>query len=68
MTNKHSNTVTLHALYRGMEMAVALIDQYGDAFWPVFERLEAEINERESRTERLGRFRQLTSNFEKTLS
>ena len=51
-----------------METAVALVDKYGEAYWPVFERLEAEINERESRAERLGRFRQLTANFDERRS
>ena len=64
---KFSSGVTLHALYRGMETAIALIDNYGDDYWPIFERLEAEINERESRAERLGRFRQLTANIEETM-
>ena len=57
-------TVPLHALYRGMETAISLLDKYGDAYWPVFERLETEINERESRAERLTKFRHLTGNFE----
>ena len=59
-------TVPLHALYRGMETAISLLDKYGDAYWPVFERLETEINERESRAERLTKFRRLTGNFEET--
>lgn len=57
-TGKGSSLVSLHALYRGMESAVALVDKYGDAYWPVFARLEAEINERESRATRLSKFRQ----------
>lgn len=57
-------TVPLHALYRGMETAISLLDKYGDAYWPVFERLETEINERESRAERLTKFRRITANFE----
>ena len=47
-----------------METAISLLDKYGDAYWPVFERLETEINERESRAERLTKFRRLTGNFE----
>ena len=50
--------VTLPDLYRGMETAVALIDTYGEAYWPIFEWLEAEINDRESRAARLEKFRQ----------
>jgi len=58
----NTRAVSLHALYRGMETAVALVDRYGDKYWPVFERLEAEINERESRAERLTRFRRHAEN------
>lgn len=48
-----------------METAVKLVDKYGDAYWPVFERLEAEISERESRAERLTRFRRHAENNQK---
>ena len=61
-------TVPLHALYRGMETAISLLDKYGDAYWPVFERLETQINERESRAERLKKFRQLAANFDEKQS
>ena len=56
-------SVPLYALYRGMESAISLLDEYGDAYWPVFERLETEINERESRAERLSKFRNLTASL-----
>lgn len=65
-TGKDSGPVSLHALYRGMESAVALIDKYGDAYWPVFARLEAEINERESRAKRLSKFRHVHESLEET--
>ena len=58
--------VPLHSLYRGMETAISLLDKYGDAYWPVFERLETEINERESRADRLTKFRHITANIEET--
>ena len=53
-----NSTVTLPDLYRGMETSVALIDKYGEAYWPIFEWLEAEINDREGRAARLDKFRQ----------
>ena len=67
-TGKDIGPVSLHALYRGMESAVALVDKYGDAYWPVFARLEAEINERESRAKRLSRFRHANESFEEMAS
>jgi hypothetical protein len=30
-----------------------LIDRYGDAYWPVLDRLEAELRERNNRKQRL---------------
>jgi len=67
-TGKETGPVSLHALYRGMESAVALVDKFGDAYWPVFARLEAEINERESRAKRLSRFRHANESFEEMAS
>lgn len=33
-----------------------LIHRYGDAYWPLFERLEAELKERNSRKDRLNAY------------
>jgi hypothetical protein len=33
-----------------------LIHRYGDSYWPVFERLEAELKARNSRKERLSAY------------
>ena len=63
LIGQSDTTVPLHALYRGMETAISLLDKYGDTYWPVFERLETEINERESRAERLKKFRHITAKF-----
>ena len=49
--------VPLKDLYSGIQVAVTLVDLHGAAYWPVFERLEREIDERESRKARLDRFR-----------
>lgn len=33
--------------------AARIIDRYGDAYWPIFERLERELENRRSRAARL---------------
>ena len=50
-------SVTLEQLREGMKVAVRLVDLYGHEYWPVFEWLEREIDDRESRDARLARFR-----------
>jgi hypothetical protein len=37
----------------GLAMLACLIDWYGDVYWPLFERLEAELQQRQSRAARL---------------
>ena len=54
---KIGDTVTLDQLHKGMEVAVKLVDLYGHEYWPVFEWLEHEIDDREGREARLARFR-----------
>lgn len=31
-----------------------LVDQYGDKYWPIFERLEEELEKRQSKAKRLS--------------
>jgi len=50
-------SVNLDQLREGMKVAVRLVDLYGHEYWPVFEWLEREIDDRESRDARLARFR-----------
>lgn len=40
---------------QGLKTAARLVDQLGDNYWPVFERLEHELELRQSRAERLKR-------------
>ena len=37
----------------GLMSAAHLIEEFGEAYWPVFERLERELNERRSRSKRV---------------
>lgn len=52
-----SGSATLQQLREGMKVAVKLVDLYGHDYWPVFEWLEREIDDREGRDARLARFR-----------
>jgi len=40
----------------GLRLLASLIDLYGDAYWPLFDRLESELATLNSRTERLATF------------
>lgn len=40
-------------LEKAIRSIARLIDRYGDAYWPLFERLEAELKERNSRKDRV---------------
>lgn len=35
-----------------------IIERYGDVYWPIFERLEAELSARRTRAVRLAAYRQ----------
>ena len=39
---------------RALRTAARVIDRYGDVYWPLFERLEAELDRRRSRAARLA--------------
>jgi hypothetical protein len=41
---------------KAIRSVARLIHRYGDAYWPVFERLEAELKERNSRKDRLNAY------------
>lgn len=43
-------------LEKAIRSIARLIDRYGDAYWPLFERLEAELKERSSRKDRLNAY------------
>ena len=37
-----------------LNYAALLVDRYGEKFWPIFERLETELEGRKSRARRIG--------------
>jgi len=45
--------VTEQEIETSLGSLARLIDRYGDAYWPVFERLERELGLRKQRRERL---------------
>jgi len=46
--------VTEHEIETSLSSLARLIDRYGDAYWPVFERLEQELAKRKERRQRLS--------------
>jgi hypothetical protein len=45
--------VTEQEIESSLSSLARLIDRYGDAYWPVFERLERELSVRKQRRNRL---------------
>jgi len=52
-----SNRDTLQRLRRATEVSAKLVDLYGDAYWPIFDRMETELRSIEMREQKLSRFR-----------
>ena len=50
-----SKTVTAEDLEYGLGVLALIIDTQGDAVWPLFERLERELEDIQSRRERVER-------------
>lgn len=46
--------VTEQEIENSLSSLARLIDRYGDAYWPVFERLERELEFRKERRQRLS--------------
>ena len=49
--------VTDARLKRGLADAVELIEKYGDQYWPIFDRLEQELKLRDTKLQRLKKFK-----------
>lgn len=47
--------VTEQEIEIGLGSVARLIDRYGDAYWPIFERLERELSIRKERRARLSK-------------
>jgi len=46
-------TISEEEIEDGLNVVARLIDRYGDVYWPVFERLERELEQRKSRSARV---------------
>jgi hypothetical protein len=46
-------TISEEEIEDGLNVVARLIDRYGDVYWPVFERLERELEDRRSRSLRV---------------
>jgi hypothetical protein len=46
-------------LEKAVSVAAGLVEDLGDEYWPVFERLDSELSKRQSRFKRLRKFRKL---------
>lgn len=55
-----SKAVTAEDLEYGLSVLARIIDTQGDAAWPLFERLERELADTQSRRERVERHLQST--------
>jgi hypothetical protein len=45
--------ITEEDIEDGLSVVARLIDRYGEVYWPVFERLEKEVQDRKPRSSRL---------------
>lgn len=48
-----SRNVTDEELEEALNYVAIIIDRYGEAYWPIYERLENELSRRRSRASRL---------------
>tara|TARA_Y100000815_G_scaffold155855_1_gene141575 strand:- start:334 stop:570 length:237 start_codon:yes stop_codon:yes gene_type:complete len=48
-----SKPVTTSDIEEALDIAARVVDQFGYKYWPIFERLEAELESRASREKRL---------------
>lgn len=53
MRNDPETAVSDAEIENAIRSVARLIDRYGDAYWPVLDRLEAELRERNNRKQRL---------------
>lgn len=62
MGPKPSFCITEARLQRALRTVADVIYVYGDVYWPVFEVLKAELDDRQSRRAQLAEFRERPSN------
>ena len=49
-----TNKVSEKELEAALHSVAKLVASYGDKYWPIFERLESELDDRRSRSKRLS--------------
>ncbi|PCI53110.1 MAG: hypothetical protein COB36_13500 [Alphaproteobacteria bacterium] len=50
---KYKAKVSENDLCKGLEIVAGLIEKYGDDFWPIFDRVEQELDIHRTRSHRL---------------
>lgn len=55
---------SISRIENALKVLAQLIETYGDAYWPLFERLEKELTARQSRQARLQKFLTTDSNLD----
>lgn len=53
MTNRR---ITEQRIENALRVVACVIDHYGDVYWPVFERLERELEDKRKRVSALSRY------------
>ncbi len=53
----HLDKGCVRQLEEAAHIAANVVSQYGDKYWPIFDRIETELVARRSREERLSKFR-----------
>ena len=52
-----SDDIDLEKLKAATEKMAWIVETYGDTYWPLFDRLDRELRQRQARTERLNKYR-----------
>lgn len=58
MTGKslQPTSIDLDRLHQAATIAAEIVSKFGDDYWPIFERIELELQSRQDRQSRLSRF------------
>lgn len=56
-SNPHPfDPITTERLHRAAVIAAELVKRFGDDYWPVFERIDRELEQRQARKAKLSKF------------
>ena len=61
------SNLTVTRLEKAVSVAASLVEDLGDEYWPVFERLDSELSKHQSRFKRLRKFRELRESDQSSL-